>query len=146
MSASKPAEDQLTQLPDDTDEPARPSRRRLLTGAALFGAGAVAGGLTGYFTQSADEPSGTAGADPSLQTIPFYGAQQAGIVTPAQDRLAFGTLNVVDGTSGADLRDLLRAWTGAAALMTAGKLVGEETEPMAPRWTPGRRSAPRSPG
>jgi deferrochelatase/peroxidase EfeB len=132
MSASKPAEDQLTRLPDGTDGPARPSRRRMLAGAGLFGAGAVAGGLTGYFTQSAGEPSGAAGADPSVATIPFYGAHQAGIITPAQDRLAFGTLNVVEGTSRADLRDLLRAWTGAAALMTAGKLVGEETEPMAP--------------
>ena len=31
-------------------------------------------------------------------TVPFYGTHQAGIVTPAQDRLAFATFNVVDGT------------------------------------------------
>jgi deferrochelatase/peroxidase EfeB len=41
-------------------------------------------------------------------------------------------MNVVSGTSRADLRDLLRAWTGAAGRMTAGHLVGEETEPNAP--------------
>src|SRR6201986_500007 len=97
---------------EPAEAPAGPSRRRLLTGAGLFGAGAVAGGLTGYFTGAATEPSG---AGDAAQTIPFYGAHQAGIITPAQDRLAFGTMNVVSGMSGADLRDLLRAWTGAAA-------------------------------
>jgi deferrochelatase/peroxidase EfeB len=112
--------------------PGGPSRRRLLTGAGLFGAGAVAGGLTGYFTRSATEPSGAADISLGQQTIPFYGAHQAGIITPAQDRLAFGTMNVVPGTSRADLRDLLRVWTGAAARMTAGQLVGEEIEPGAP--------------
>jgi len=125
-----PAVDTAQTEPEN--DQARPSRRRLLAGAGLFGAGAVAGGLAGYFTQPGNEPSGATGADPSQQTVPFYGAHQAGIITPAQDRLAFGTLNVVSGTSGADLRDLLRAWTGAAALMTAGRLVGEENEPLAP--------------
>jgi deferrochelatase/peroxidase EfeB len=112
--------------------PARPSRRGVLTGAGLFGAGAVAGGLTGYFTRPGTEPAG--GGDTSLgqQTIPFYGTHQAGITTPAQDRLAFGAMNVVDGTSRADLRDLLQVWTTAAARMTAGHLVGEENEPDAP--------------
>jgi deferrochelatase/peroxidase EfeB len=114
---------------EPAEAPAGPSRRRLLTGAGLFGAGAVAGGLTGYFTSSATQSSG---ADDTPQTIPFYGTHQAGIVTPAQDRLAFGTMNVVSGTSRADLRDLLRLWTGAAARMAAGRLVGEETDPDAP--------------
>ncbi|MGH3178527.1 MAG: hypothetical protein ACRDPF_32225, partial [Streptosporangiaceae bacterium] len=58
--------------------PARPSRRRLLTGAGLFGAGAVAGGLTGYFTSSATESSGAGDTSLGQQTIPFYGAHQAG--------------------------------------------------------------------
>jgi deferrochelatase/peroxidase EfeB len=50
------------------------------------------------------------------QTIPFHGTHQAGIITPAQDRLAFGTMNVVSGTSRADLRDLLRVWTVLARM------------------------------
>jgi len=106
---------------------AGPSRRRLLTGAGLVGAGALAGGLAGYFAQP--EAAGAVSGD---QRIPFYGTHQAGITTPAQDRLAFGTLNVVSGATAADLRDLLRDWTAAAARMTAGQLVGEETEPQAP--------------
>jgi deferrochelatase/peroxidase EfeB len=107
---------------------AGPSRRGLLTGAGLFAAGAVAGGLTGYFTR----PGESAAAGDTRPTIPFYGTHQAGIITPAQDRLAFGTMNVVAGTSRADLRDLLRVWTTAAARMAAGKLVGEENEPDSP--------------
>src|SRR6185437_13043026 len=61
--------------PDDTG-PGGPSRRRLLTGAGLFGAGAVAGGLTGYFTRSATEPSGAGETSLGRQTIPFYGTYQ----------------------------------------------------------------------
>jgi deferrochelatase/peroxidase EfeB len=106
-----------------------PSRRRLLTGAAA-GAGLVAGGLGGYFGRG----PAAAGVvtDDSTQTVPFYADHQAGIATPAQDRLAFGSLNVVPGATRADVRDLLRAWTSAAAQLTAGKLVGEDGRPYAP--------------
>jgi deferrochelatase/peroxidase EfeB len=119
---------------EETPKTPGPSRRQLLTGAGAAGAGVVAGGLAGYFGRgAADQPSGTAGvAGDSDQTVPFYGPHQAGIATAAQDRLAFGSLNVVDGTSRSDLRDLLREWTQAAARMTRGALVGEVTEPLAP--------------
>ena len=40
--------------------------------------------------------------------LPSTATHQAGIVTPAQDRLAFATFNVVDGHQPGDLRDLLR--------------------------------------
>jgi hypothetical protein len=77
MSTSKSEE--LTQRPfGEAAGRSGPSRRHLLTGAGLFGAGAVAGGLTGYFTRPATEPSG---AGDTSQTIPFYGAHQAGIIT-----------------------------------------------------------------
>jgi deferrochelatase/peroxidase EfeB len=109
----------------------RPSRRQLLTGAGAAGAGVVAGGLAGYLGRGATDQAASAGTD-SDQTVPFYGPHQAGIATAAQDRLAFGSLNVVDGASRADLRDLLREWTQAAAAMTRGALVGEVTEPNAP--------------
>jgi deferrochelatase/peroxidase EfeB len=119
---------------ESTAEGRGPSRRRLLTGAGAAGAGVVAGGLAGYFGRSAAEPAASpAGvAGDSDQAVPFYGPHQAGIATAAQDRLAFGSLNVVDGTSRADVRDLLRQWTQAAARMTRGALVGEVDEPNAP--------------
>jgi deferrochelatase/peroxidase EfeB len=118
-----------------TDSKAAPSRRRLLAGAGLAGAGLLAGGAGGYLagkpgTAAAASDGGTLGD--STATVPFYGSCQAGIATPAQDRLAFGSLNVADGASKADLRDLLVQWTAAAAKMTAGELVGQVTEPTAP--------------
>jgi deferrochelatase/peroxidase EfeB len=124
----------------DSSESGGPSRRRLLTGAGLAGAGAVAGGLTGHFAlpgrsaeagAAADGP-GTTSPGTASAVVPFYGEHQAGIATPAQDRLAFGSLNVVGSASRADLQDLLREWSVAAARMTAGELVGEDSEPYAP--------------
>jgi deferrochelatase/peroxidase EfeB len=110
-----------------------PTRRRLLTGAGAAGAGVVAAGLAGYFARPAAPATapggGLAGGD---ATVPFYGPHQAGIITPVQDRLAFGTLNAVPGATRADLRDLLRAWTRASARMTAGRPVGEDAQPYAP--------------
>jgi deferrochelatase/peroxidase EfeB len=118
----------------DRARPGAPSRRQLLAGAGAFGAGAVAGGLAGYFTRPAEaRPAGGGeAAGGNGLTVPFYGPHQAGIATPAQDRLAFGSLNVVAGASRADLRDLLRAWTAAAARMTRGRLIGEVSSPYAP--------------
>ena len=130
-SAEKSPPDQSA---PDQARPGAPSRRQLLAGAGAFGAGAVAGGLAGYFTRPAEaSPAGTGAAGgENGQTVPFFGPHQAGIATPAQDRLAFGSLNVVAGATRADLRDLLREWTGAAARMTRGRLIGEATSPYAP--------------
>jgi deferrochelatase/peroxidase EfeB len=127
----RPAPDQPA---PDRARPGAPSRRQLLAGAGAFGAGAVAGGLAGYFTRPAEASPAGGGeaAGGNGLTVPFYGPHQAGIATPAQDRLAFGSLNVVAGASRADLRDLLRAWTAAAARMTRGRLIGEVSSPYAP--------------
>jgi deferrochelatase/peroxidase EfeB len=102
----------------------------MLAGAGAAGAGVVAGFFARPGTNPGDPAGGVVGD--SGVTVPFYGPHQAGIATAAQDRLAFGSLNVVAGATRADLRDLLRAWTTAAASMAAGKLVGEDTRPYAP--------------
>jgi deferrochelatase/peroxidase EfeB len=111
----------------DGGPPPGPSRRTLLAGAGSAGAGVLAG----YLARGGEaaRPPGRAG---SGQAVPFYGPHQAGIATPAQDRLAFGALNVAPGASRADLAGLLREWTAAAARMTAGQLVGEDSRPYAP--------------
>lgn len=57
-------------------------------------------------------------------TYPFRGAHQAGIVTPAQDRLHFAAFDVTTG-SRAQLIALLKAWTEAADRMTRGLGAGE---------------------
>ena len=130
-SAEQSAPDQPA---PDRARPGAPSRRQLLAGAGAFGAGAVAGGLAGYFARPAEASPAGAGeaAGENGLTVPFYGPHQAGIATPAQDRLAFGALGVVPGATRADVRDLLRDWTTAAARMAAGQLVGEDNGPSAP--------------
>ena len=90
------------------------SRRRLLgwtgAGAALAGVGAVAG----YSAADTDPPP-----DPSGGVVPFRGVHQAGIITPAQDRLHFVALDLTT-VDRAAIISLLRRWTTAAERMTAG--------------------------
>jgi deferrochelatase/peroxidase EfeB len=97
----------------------RLSRRRLL-GVAGAGAAAVAAGGVGGFGLRAlvDEP-----ASASAGAVAFHGVHQAGITTPAQDRLHFAAFDVT-ATGRADLIRLLRDWTEAAARMTAGHGAG----------------------
>jgi deferrochelatase/peroxidase EfeB len=97
------------------------SRRRLL-GAAGAGALAGAAGIGGFQVARAgeDEPSAQAAG------YPFHGEHQAGIVTPAQDRLHFAAFDVTTDSRD-ELVALLRAWTEAAVAMTAGRPVGDGT-------------------
>ncbi|MGW4115874.1 iron uptake transporter deferrochelatase/peroxidase subunit [Actinosynnema sp. NPDC004786] len=92
-------------------------RRRLLglagAGVALAGAGAAAGAL-GAATDEVRSTSGLADA------VPFHGEHQAGITTPAQDRMHFVALDVTT-TERADLVALLKDWTDAARRMTSGQ-------------------------
>ncbi|MGL5864880.1 MAG: iron uptake transporter deferrochelatase/peroxidase subunit [Dermatophilaceae bacterium] len=65
---------------------------------------------------SGESATGTAASD---GVVPFRGDHQAGIVTPAQDRLHFVALDVTTKDP-AELRDLLSRWTRAAERMTYG--------------------------
>jgi deferrochelatase/peroxidase EfeB len=60
--------------------------------------------------------------------VPFHGSHQAGIVTPPQDRLMFAAFDLTISTAG-ELRDLLRTWSHAAGLMTAGRTAGSPVGP-----------------
>jgi deferrochelatase/peroxidase EfeB len=66
----------------------------------------------------------------AADAVPFHGAHQAGIVTPAQDRLLFATFDVEPDASRADLVTLLRAWTRASERMTAGEPVGSDNDTL----------------
>jgi deferrochelatase/peroxidase EfeB len=103
------------------------TRRRLLAGAGAAGVGIGLGG-TGYLIgRDAAEDSTDLGA-----TVPFYGARQAGIETPAQDRLHFAAFDLTV-SSADEVRELLREWSNAAAEMTEGKMVGAfNDEQLAP--------------
>jgi len=104
------------------------TRRRLLASAGVgaAGIGLGAGGyLVGQETAAASEGTGTG-------TVPFHGPHQAGIATPAQDRLHFAAFDLV-GEGPAELRELMREWSRAAAQMTAGQMVGDANhEQLAP--------------
>jgi deferrochelatase/peroxidase EfeB len=98
--------------------------RRGLLGAAGAGAVGVGAGLVGG--RASASPQGTtaaAPAPPGGSSYPFYGDHQAGIVTPAQDRLHFAAFDMVS-TDRADLVALLQDWTSAAARMTLGRDAG----------------------
>ncbi len=100
------------------------TRRRLLTAAAAGGAAVAVGG---YELGRSEDPRG--GGAP---TVPFHGAHQAGIATTAQDHLHFAAFDVTSDDV-ADLRELMRGWTDAAARMTAGELAGSDgNAPLAP--------------
>ncbi|MBF8192612.1 deferrochelatase/peroxidase EfeB [Nonomuraea sp. K274] len=85
-------------------------------GAAAVGAGALAA------NSLLDDPP-VAHASSTSGPYPFYGEHQAGIVTPAQDRLHFVAFDVTTDDR-AELVDLLQEWTAAAARLTQGKESG----------------------
>ena len=64
-----------------------------------------------------------ADGESSAPPYPFRGAHQAGIVTPAQDRLHFAAFDVTTD-SREELVALLQAWTDAAERMTQGRGAG----------------------
>lgn len=100
------------------------SRRRLL-GYAGAGVAAGAAGFAGGIGAARANDGQTGGqTDGHADRYPFHGRHQAGIVTPAQDRVHFAAFDVT-ATSRAELVMLLRAWTAAAAAMTQGRPVGD---------------------
>jgi deferrochelatase/peroxidase EfeB len=91
---------------------------------SLLGSGAAAAGVAGAF--AVGRATDGASAEPATRptSYAFRGAHQAGIVTPAQDRLHFAAFDVKTEDR-AEFVQLLKDWTQAAARMTAGHAVGE---------------------
>jgi len=151
----RPTEPSLDPSPAPGTEPeaesltaarARFSRRRVLgaTGAGVAGAAVGLAGGIGVARASVQEP---APAGPAV--YPFYGEHQAGITTPAQDRLHFAAFDVTT-SSRTDLVELLQDWTAAAARMTQGEGAGAYGPTSGPYYAPpddtGERSGCRRPG
>jgi deferrochelatase/peroxidase EfeB len=98
------------------------SRRGLLGLAGAGAAGLALGGAGGAAIATSIANQGTSGAAPSY---PFFGPHQAGIVTPAQDRLHFAAYDMAASATADDLRELLSDWTYAASRLTQGLEVTE---------------------
>jgi deferrochelatase/peroxidase EfeB len=105
--------------------PEEPTRSRGLSRRGLVGGGVAAAGLAaGAFAAGRASAAGDLPPVAVRDAFAFRGEHQAGIVTPAQDRLHFAAFDVTTG-SRAQLVALLRAWTEAADRMTRGLPAGE---------------------
>jgi deferrochelatase/peroxidase EfeB len=112
--------------------------RRKALGLAGAGAGALGAAALGAVAGRAlDGPAGREGvAEPGpAAALPFYGAHQAGIVTPMQDHLHFVAFDVITPKREA-LVEMLQSWTFAAARMTAGQEAGVSGAVGGPPWAP----------
>lgn len=119
------------------------SRRRFLTGAAAAGVGAAAGFAAGYGVRGVADadavPQAVAAqlAAVSDNVVPFYGARQAGVTTPQQERLMFAAFDV-STTDVEELKRMLGRWSAMAARMTQGKQVSDSpTKPAQPPFDTG---------
>ncbi|HEU5106138.1 MAG TPA: iron uptake transporter deferrochelatase/peroxidase subunit [Solirubrobacterales bacterium] len=103
------------------------TRRRLLASAGVGAAAVGLGGggfLAGHQVAEAN--------DEGTGSVRFYGEHQAGIGTAAQDRLHFAAFDLLTEDP-AELRELMRLWTLAAAEASTGEMVGDVNNvPLAP--------------
>ncbi|PLS05780.1 iron uptake transporter deferrochelatase/peroxidase subunit [Neobacillus cucumis] len=99
------------------------SRREILKTAGIGGVGVILGasGLGGVLSLKESKASGP---ESHQEIVPFYGKHQSGITTKTQNHVYFVSLDVTTSKK-EDLAKLFKEWTKAAALMTAGKAVGE---------------------
>ncbi len=114
----------------DTDRKRGQLTRRQVIGAGVTGGVGLALGAGGGYALGQDDSGSDTAADTNL--VAFHGVHQAGIVTPAQDRLHFAAFDLTTHSQ-ADVRDLLRTWSLAAERMCAGLPAGPDNDsPQAP--------------
>ncbi|AYM41149.1 peroxidase [Mycobacteroides chelonae] len=96
------------------------NRRKLLGAAGVTAAvaGAAGAGVLGGRASAAS-------IGPDNVKVPFRGEHQAGITTPAQDRMHFCAFDVMPNATRGEVQAMLRQWTEMAERMSQG----EETTP-----------------
>ena len=97
------------------------SRRRLLTGGAVAGLGAVAGATVVAATgPGTPVPAAAATNDTGTATVPFYGPRQAGVAEDPPAHAAFVAFTLAPGTDRRALGRMMRLLTDDAARLTRG--------------------------
>ncbi|MEV7090341.1 iron uptake transporter deferrochelatase/peroxidase subunit [Streptomyces sp. NPDC093085] len=117
-----------------TAEPEGPAaatvtRRRLLSTAGAAGAAGLALGAAGaaaYTTARRPAPV-TALTTVGTDAVPFHGARQPGITTPAHARGHLVAFDLVPGAGRTEAAALLRRWSAAAEALMAGEPVNART-------------------
>jgi deferrochelatase/peroxidase EfeB len=113
----------MSEQQDSGQQPARVPRRRLFGWLGAGTAGVLAAGATGgVIGRATADGASPAGPSPD-DAVTFTGTHQAGIVTPAQDRLHFVAFDVTTDDRD-ELVEMLQAWTAAARRMTVGRDAG----------------------
>ncbi|WP_271461423.1 iron uptake transporter deferrochelatase/peroxidase subunit [Pantoea leporis] len=116
----------------EKNDAAQPSRRRLLQGLGMLGGAAALGGGCPFHTATADSFSpGTVAPNSRQQAQPFYGAHQAGIVTPQQASMMLVAFDVL-ASDKAELERLFRLLTDRFAFLTHGGPAPAVTNPQLP--------------
>ncbi|MFF0831130.1 iron uptake transporter deferrochelatase/peroxidase subunit [Brevibacillus sp. NPDC003359] len=105
------------------------TRREALKLAGVGGIGLLLGatGVNSLLPSAPKNEQTSATPARADEIIPFYGKHQSGIITPMQDFICMGAFDLTT-TSLGDVRKLFQSWTQAAAHMTAGKNVDEESD------------------
>ncbi|EIT86964.1 Tat-translocated enzyme [Fictibacillus macauensis ZFHKF-1] len=101
------------------------SRRDMLKMSLVAGAGVAIGAsglgavasMTNVFADTSKTTSSAEGED---EIVPFYGAHQAGIITPQQTYAYVGAFDLTISTK-KEVIELLKKWTALAASMSTGK-------------------------
>lgn len=107
------------------------SRRDFLKLSASFGVGLALGasgmaGLDKVIPANSTETATTSG-----EQVPFYGANQAGIITPQQSYMYLVSMNITS-SSKSDVISLFKDWTKFVALSTSGRKMKTGDNPLLP--------------
>ncbi|WP_039032313.1 iron uptake transporter deferrochelatase/peroxidase subunit [Leclercia adecarboxylata] len=116
----------------DEYDVAEPSRRRLLKGVgALGGALALAGGCPVAHAAKPQSAPGTLSPDARMETQPFHGLHQAGILTPQQASMMLVAFDVL-ASDKSELERLFRLLTQRITFLTTGGPAPDTPNPRLP--------------